>query len=126
MKTTASAGATVLVMHEVGIARSVIDAAVAAVPDGATLSGVTVTIGPMSGVVADSLKFGFEVASKGTAAEGTELEIVEVPLTLHCDACDAEFEVEEAAVLRCPDCAGDAHIVAGNETLVTAVRYSED
>lgn len=112
-------------MHEVGIARSVIDAALAAVPEGATLSGVTVTIGPMSGVVADSLQFGFEVASKGTEAEGTELEIVEVPLKLHCEACDADFETDEAAVLRCPRCAGNAQVIAGNETLVTAVRYSE-
>lgn len=112
-------------MHEVGIARSVIDAALAAVPDGATLSGVTVAIGPMSGVVADSLQFGFEVASVGTEAEGTELEIVEVPLTLHCDACDADFETDEVAVLRCPQCGGNARVIAGNETLVTAVRYSE-
>jgi len=116
---------TVPVMHEVGIARNVIDAAIAAVPDGATLSGVTVTIGPMSGVVADSLQFGFEVASQGTDAEGTDLEIVEVPLTLHCDACEADFDTDEPALLQCPQCAGNARVIAGNETLVTAVRYSE-
>jgi len=112
-------------MHEVGIARSVIDAAVAAVPEGGTLSGVTVTIGPMSGVVADSLQFGFEVASKGTPAEGAELEIVEVPLVVHCSACGARREIEDAAMLRCPECAGTVTVVSGNETLVTSVRYAE-
>jgi hydrogenase nickel incorporation protein HypA/HybF len=112
-------------MHEVGIARSVIDAALEAVPEGGTLSGVTVTIGPMSGVVADSLQFGFEVASKATPAEGSDLEIVEVPLVVHCDACDADFESDDPAVLRCPQCAGVATIVSGNDVLVTSVRYAE-
>ena len=117
--------ATVRSMHEVGIARSVIDAAAAAVPEGGTLSGVTVTIGPMSGVVADSLQFGFEVASKGTPADGAELEIVEVPLVVHCDTCDANSEIDDVSVLRCPECAGAVTVVSGNETLVTSVRYAE-
>lgn len=112
-------------MHEVGIARSVIDAAVQAVPEGGTLSGVTVTIGPMSGVVADSLQFGFEVASKGTPAEDAELEIVEVPLVVHCDTCDTDSETGDSALLRCPQCAGQVTVVSGNETLVTSVRYAE-
>ncbi len=119
-------GTTVSLMHEVGIARSVIDAAIAAVPEGGTLSGVTVSIGPMSGVVADSLQFGFEVASKDTPAEGADLEIVEVPLELLCSACESNFETEDAAILRCPTCGGPADVISGNATLVTAVRYSED
>ena len=102
-----------------------IDAAVAAVPEGGTLSGVTVTIGPMSGVVADSLQFGFEVASKDTSAEGAELEIVEVPLVIHCDTCDTDSAIDDVAVLRCPQCDGTVTIVSGNETLVTSVRYAE-
>jgi hydrogenase nickel incorporation protein HypA/HybF len=112
-------------MHEVGIARNVIDAAVAAVPDGGTLSGVTVSVGPMSGVVPDSLRFGFEVASAGTPAEGAELEIVEVPLVTHCNACGAESETDDVAVLRCPQCTGTVTVVSGNEILVTSVRYTE-
>ena len=112
-------------MHEVGIARSVIDAAFAAVPDGGTLSGVTVSIGPMSGVVADSLQFGFEVASKGTPAEGAELEIVEVPLVIHCATCDKRSEIDDVSVLRCPECAGAVNVVSGNETTLTSVRYAE-
>ena len=112
-------------MHEVGIARSVIDAAIEAVPEGGILSGITVTLGPMSGVVADSLQFGFEVASKGTPAEGADLQIVEVPLVIHCDACDADHEITDVAVLRCPTCEGAVTVVSGNETLVTSVRYAE-
>ena len=112
-------------MHEVGIARSVIDAALAAVPEGGTLSGVTVSVGPMSGVVADSLRFGFEVASTGTPAEDAELEIVEVPLVTRCDACGTDSETDDVAVLRCPECAGTVTVVSGNEVLVTSVRYAE-
>lgn len=112
-------------MHEVGIARNVIDAALAAVPEDGTLVGVTVSIGPLSAVVADSLQFGFDIASQGTAAEGAKLEIVEVPLVVNCGACDAELSVHDPALLRCPRCNAEVTVVSGNETLVTSVRYDE-
>jgi hydrogenase nickel incorporation protein HypA/HybF len=112
-------------MHEVGIARNVIQAALEAVPDGGTLTGVTVSIGPFSAVVADSLRFGFEIASQGGPAEGVELDIVETPLVVRCDACDADLPVDDPTLLRCPRCGGTVTIVSGDETLVTAVRYDE-
>ena len=86
---------------------------------------MTVSIGPMSGVVADSLRFGFEVASTGTPAEDAELEIVEVPLVTRCSACGTESETDDVAVFRCPECAGTVTVVSGNEVLVTSVRYAE-
>ncbi|MEN8235077.1 MAG: hydrogenase maturation nickel metallochaperone HypA [Actinomycetota bacterium] len=112
-------------MHEVGIARNVIDAALAAVPEDGVLRGVTVSIGPLSAVVADSLRFGFEVASKDTPAEGAELEILEVPLIAHCEACEADRTLADPALLRCPTCNGGVTVVSGSETLVTSVRYDE-
>ncbi len=112
-------------MHEVGIARNIIEAALRAVPDGGTLTGVTVSIGPLSPVVADSLRFGFEVASADTPAAGTELEIVEVPLVVHCDTCGEDLEAADPTLLACPRCAGPITVVSGNETLITAVRYDE-
>jgi len=112
-------------MHEVGIARNVIHAALEAVPDGGTLTGVTVSIGPLSAVVADSLRFGFEVASQGGPAEGAELEIVETPLVVHCAACAADLTVDDPTLLRCPRCEGPVTVVSGDATLVTAVRYDE-
>ncbi|MEN8113654.1 MAG: hydrogenase maturation nickel metallochaperone HypA [Actinomycetota bacterium] len=112
-------------MHEVGIARNVIDAALAAVPESGTLTGVTVSIGPLSAVVADSLQFGFEIASKDTPAEHAELEVVEVPLVVHCDSCSTDPAVEDPTLLRCPVCNGAVTVVSGNETLVTSVRYDE-
>jgi len=112
-------------MHEVGIARNVIDAALDAVPARGTLTGVTVSIGPLSAVVADSLRFGFEIASKSTPAEGVDLVIVETPLVVHCDACDRDIETEDVTLLRCPRCGAGAYVVSGSETAATSVRYDE-
>ncbi|HZJ48717.1 MAG TPA: hydrogenase maturation nickel metallochaperone HypA [Acidimicrobiia bacterium] len=112
-------------MHEIGIARNVIETALSAVPEGGTLTAVTVAIGPLSAVVADSLRFGFEVASRGTAAEGADLEVVETPLIVHCDACGEDLEINDPTLLRCPRCHGNVTVVSGSETLVTAVRYDE-
>ena len=77
------------------------------------------------GVLVALSQFGFEVASKGTPAEDAELEIVEVPLVVHCDICDTDSETGDSALLRCPKCAGQVTVVSGNETLVTSVRYAE-
>ena len=112
-------------MHEVGIARNVIDVALAAVPEGGTLVGVTVSIGPLSAVVADSLRFGFEAASVGTPAQGAELDIVDVPLVVRCSGCDEDLTVDDPAVLICPRCSGQVTVISGDETLVTSVRYDE-
>jgi predicted RNA-binding Zn-ribbon protein involved in translation (DUF1610 family) len=57
--------------------------------------------------------------------EGVELEIVETPLVVHCDACGKDRESEDATLLRCPLCGGGATVVSGDETAVTAVRYDE-
>jgi hydrogenase nickel incorporation protein HypA/HybF len=112
-------------MHEVGIARSIIDSALDAVPEGGTLTGVTVSVGPLSAVSADALRFGFEVASKETPAEQATLEVLEVPLVVRCESCGTDSTIEEPTLLRCPVCDGDVTVVSGHETLMTSIRYDD-
>jgi hydrogenase nickel incorporation protein HypA/HybF len=68
-------------MHELSIALSLVELAadeLARLGD-VRLHAVHVRVGTLSGVVADALRFSFDVAADGTTVAGATLEIEEVP-----------------------------------------------
>ena len=65
-------------MHELAIVEGVIDTVTERLPD-AQITCVRLEIGALSGVVADALRFSFELATEGTNLQGADLEIDEVP-----------------------------------------------
>lgn len=90
-------------MHELSVARAVI----AEVTDSACAHGVeavgevTLRVGRLSGIVAESLQFGFELSSPGTICEGAKLVVEIDPVVVWCP--DGEHEVElDDMVFACP------------------------
>ena len=77
---------------------------------------VQLQVGALSGVVSDALRFSYDVVTKGTLLEGSELLIEEIPVAVYCDVCRAERELPALDSFRCPAC-GDpgAEIVRGKE-----------
>ncbi|WP_309682210.1 hydrogenase maturation nickel metallochaperone HypA [Polaromonas sp.] len=63
-------------MHELGITRNVI-AICAERADGAQVLRVTLEIGKRAGVMAESVRFCFDICARGTPVEGAMLEIIE-------------------------------------------------
>lgn len=63
-------------MHELGITRNVV-AICAERAHGARVLRVKLEIGKRAGVLADSVRFCFDICAKGTPVEGAVLEIVE-------------------------------------------------
>jgi hydrogenase nickel incorporation protein HypA/HybF len=63
-------------MHELGITRNVV-AICAERAQGAQVLRVKLEIGKRAGVMADSVRFCFDICAKGTPVEGAMLEIVE-------------------------------------------------
>lgn len=113
-------------MHELGIARSIVDIAVqAARDDGArSVARIGVRIGAMAGVEASALDFAFDAARLGTTAADAVLEVESVPLVCHCRDCDLDFPVDNRyGVALCPACdlpSGD--IRQGTELQVSYVE----
>lgn len=94
-------------MHELSIARSVVDLAVnAARDDGAErIVRIGVRVGTFSGVDTAALDSAFQIARLGTRAETAELAVEPRPLVCHCGACRLDFTVDDAhGVARCPHC----------------------
>lgn len=111
-------------MHEVSICESIIDILKerAAAQGRPRVSMVRLKVGEMAGVAEGSMRFAFEVVTKGTLAEGAELLIDTVPLTARCRACGHEFHIEGYA-FSCASCGGpDIEVVSGRELMIDEIE----
>jgi len=54
---------------------------------------VRLEVGALAAVEPQALRFGFGVVSRGTQAEGSELDIVIVPGRAWCAQCEAERDI---------------------------------
>jgi hydrogenase nickel incorporation protein HypA/HybF len=109
-------------MHELSLTQSVVDA-VAERMDGARVAAVCLEIGRLSGVVADSVRFCFDVVCAGTTLEGARLDIVEPEGRARCRDCAAEFGLPDPFPL-CPCGSADVEITAGRELRIRSVEVA--
>jgi hydrogenase nickel incorporation protein HypA/HybF len=101
-------------MHELGITRNVVDI-VSERAQGQRVLRVTLEVGRLSGMLSEAIRFCFDICSKGTPAEGAELQIIDVAGRGHCSACGAQ-PLMALPLGRCPLChAPSLRIVAGTE-----------
>jgi hydrogenase nickel incorporation protein HypA/HybF len=111
-------------MHELSVCQGMLSqvAAIAAEHGARAVTGMTVQIGPLSGVVPELLEQAFSVASAGTVAEGASLQLDSLPIRVHCESCGAETEAT-ANRLLCGSC-GDWHtrLLSGDELLLASVE----
>ena len=104
-------------MHEMALCQSVIDIIEEEAKRHAfsRVRGVWLEIGALSPVELEALRFGFDVVSRNTLADGAHLEIVGVPGSGWCMHC-----AKTVAVVRrcdpCPDCGTyQLQIIAGGD-----------
>jgi len=109
-------------VHELAIAESVIDAVTQRLP-GAKVTCVHLEIGALSGVMADSIRFCFDMATEGTGMEGARLEISEPPAECRCRACGAEFQPDSPVVL-CPCGSPDVAVLSGEQLKIVSVQVA--
>jgi hydrogenase nickel incorporation protein HypA/HybF len=112
-------------MHELSIAEAIV-----AVADrhagGRRVSRVEVSVGHLRQVVPSALAFAFELVSEGTAVEGAELVLEEVPAAGRCRACGAESRFD-GFPLACRACGGhDVEVTAGEELQVESLDLEEE
>lgn len=87
---------------------------------------IDLVIGDLSGFVADSIQFYFDILARGTVAEGAQLRFQRVKTRFRCWTCGDEFTAK-GEDWRCPQCqsmAGKA--VAGKEFYVESIDVERD
>lgn len=107
-------------VHELAITQSVVQA-VADRCEGREVDQVTLLIGRLSGVVAESVEFCFELCTMGTELEGAVLNIVDVPGQARCRTCEELVELPDFIAL-CPCGSADLEIIAGQELSIQSVE----
>ena len=80
-------------MHELSIARSVV-AIVAEKAAGRKVKGVRLSVGKLSGVEVDALRFCFPMVADESPIAGAALHIDEIPGRARCLGCEKELELD--------------------------------
>jgi hydrogenase nickel incorporation protein HypA/HybF len=115
-------------MHEMGIAMQIIEIAQASIPKeegDIAVARVNLKVGKLAAVVADSLRFCFEIAAKETPLEGAELDIEEVPVLAKCKECHTEWTIEGPA-FNCEKCgSGQIEILSGRELNIESIEIAD-
>jgi len=116
-------------MHEMGIAMQIIEIATSSIPTDegdVRVERVNLKVGKLAAVVADSLRFCFEIAAKETPLEGAELAIDEIPVVARCKACHVEWTIEGPA-FTCEKCgSGQIEILSGRELNIESIEISDE
>jgi len=109
-------------VHELAIAESVVDTVTERLA-GAKVTCVHLEIGALSGVVADSIRFCFDLATEGTGLAGARLEITEPPAQCRCRACGADFQ-PDSPILLCPCGSPDVAVLSGEQLKIVSVQVA--
>ncbi len=115
-------------MHELSLAENIIAIAGAEARKHQSSPVVTVKVrlGDFAGVVEEALRFGFELARRGTLAESAVLEIERVPIKIQCIRCGLEANPPLGDIcLICPICGFPVELLSGREMQVEYVELDD-
>ncbi|PZD73648.1 hydrogenase nickel incorporation protein HypA [Acaryochloris thomasi RCC1774] len=96
-------------------------------PERPEVSKVHLVVGRFTCVEPVSLQFAYEVQTRGTFLENTELVIRETPLIAFCHSCEQEYSPEIGLQYACPDCKAPMDdIRSGRELKIDRIEYCTD
>ncbi|MBN1916824.1 MAG: hydrogenase maturation nickel metallochaperone HypA [Verrucomicrobia bacterium] len=115
-------------MHELSIAEDLLAIVekTAAEHQLVRVARLRIVVGALGNVVPEALEFALEVAGRGTVADGAQLEIIEVPVTVRCTECGTETELEDIAFV-CSACGSvNVDVVRGSELYLDSIEGDTD
>jgi len=92
-------------MHEMSICESIVQTMKDLARTGGfrRVDAVWLEIGPLAGVELEALRFGFDLVTRGTLAEGARLEVVQPAADAWCTECMRTVPIR-VRYDPCPDC----------------------
>ena len=112
-------------MHELSIARDMTLIIGRAIGGPRPLDRVNVTIGPLSGISPESLRFCFGEVASTEGFGRPELVITEIAASLVCLDCETEYNTRDFYD-GCPSCGSiNRKILSGREFTVDSVEFDE-
>jgi hydrogenase nickel incorporation protein HypA/HybF len=114
-------------VHEVSLIRGIVAASLEAADRHAAtrVVGVSVVLGELSHISDEAMRFNFEVLSRGTAAEGAEVNITREPGVMACWDCGASNPAGPRRV--CPSCRSvRVEITGGDQCYLESIDVDEE
>ncbi len=115
-------------MHELSIARNIVEIVTAAAMEAnaARVTRVCLKLGALTCVHADALRFSFDAVTSNTLLQGCRLDIVPVPLVIHCEQCRQARQLTSIQSLICPVCqAPSNNVLQGRELEVDVIDVDD-
>lgn len=109
-------------MHELAITEGVVAAVTERLPD-ARVTCVRLQVGALCGVVADSVRFCFDLVTQGTNLAGALLEIEQSPAVCRCASCGSEF-APDWPIMACECGSADVAVLSGQELKILSVEVA--
>lgn len=102
-------------MHELSITQGILEIALrhAEQAEAHRIIRLNLVIGELSSIVDDSVQFYWDIISRDTIAERSELHFKRTPGTLRCLVCGHTFPLGGQYV--CPECDGKQVVAAGGD-----------
>jgi hydrogenase nickel incorporation protein HypA/HybF len=107
-------------VHELSLASAIVDT-VERHAGGQSVRLITLRVGALRQVVAESLLFYVDIVGRETVCAGARVELEAVPARVAC--CGTEWEPPP---FRCESCGGAAAVVAGDEFMVESIEIEEE
>jgi hydrogenase nickel incorporation protein HypA/HybF len=110
-------------MHELQVTQSILDTVLqAARANGlGRVARIHLVIGELNELRQEWIQRYFDYLSEGSAAQGAQILVEEIPAAFGCQDCGREFPVQMSVVeaLRCPGCRGkNLRLTRGREFLI--------
>jgi hydrogenase nickel incorporation protein HypA/HybF len=113
-------------MHELSLAAGMLDQIAALVKNKTDLKTVHITIGPLAGIFAESLEFGFTELARADGYLNVVLVITKVPARLKCEQCTETYESDRFDVV-CPQCGSmQRTVLSGKECSLDSLELEEE
>jgi len=119
-------------MHEFSVMTQIVDSVLAEAKrrDAHKVEQVELEIGEFTMLGHEQMRFAYEVLSRDTVLQGSNLEIRVIKGRIKCDSCGYEGDMRVAEdtphrsvpILECPKCHAAAKIVEGRDCLVRNIR----
>lgn len=109
-------------MHEMAITQGIVDSVRERLGEASVVS-VRLEIGRLSGVVAESVRFCFEIVTDGTSLSGARLDIDEPSGRARCNDCGADFSIDDL-ILLCECGSADVRVLTGRELRLMSVEVA--
>lgn len=112
-------------MHELSIAENMLDLIRSALGRTLELQRVNVTIGPLSGINAEALRFCFEEVASSAGFGRPELAVTEVDAELECSDCGTVYTTRDF-YSACPACGSmNRTVLGGREFTLDSVEVDD-